>query len=328
LKADCVFVVATDFGFSPRRHDLFAASLLKSVNELHPKGEFMSAKKVVAEEDKSVKKAAGKAAISNRTRGVDRTKRILNVLPSRDTDKDWKFDNAREAGVLRALAAIPATKDLRESWWKINDQGSTGSCVGWAAADSVLRWMFVKSGRVKSSDLLSSRFIWMAAKETDEFITQPTTFIEEDGTSLKAALDVARKYGTVLDKVLPFKTGKLYPNPAKTFYAMAAQLKISSYFNLGNNLGNWRNWLATQGPILTRLDVDATWDNATQNKGNLDIYQPLTIRGGHAVALVGYTSTAFIVRNSWGKKWGDKGFAYASWSYAQTAFTEAYGVLI
>jgi C1A family cysteine protease len=278
----------------------------------------------------STKKATAKESKSNKSRKPkgDSTKRILNVLPSQKVENDWSFDNASEAGVVAAPAAIPATKDLREMWWKINDQGSTGSCVGWATADSVLRWMFVKAGRLQMNDLLSPRFIWMAAKETDEFITQPTTFIEEDGTSLKAALDIARKYGAVSDLVLPFATGQLYPNPAKTFYALAAKLKIASYFNLGTNLGNWRTWIATKGPILTRLDVDATWDNAKANNGVLDIYQPLTTRGGHAAAIVGYTSTSFIVRNSWGKEWGDQGFGYASWSYAQDAFTEAYGVTL
>ena len=81
-----------------------------------------------------------------------------------------------------------------------------------------------------------------------------------------------------------------------------------------------------KGPILTRLNVDDTWYAATANGGNLDAYLPDTTRGGHAVALVGYTSGRFIVRNSWGDDWGDGGFGYASLAYAQEAFTEAYGV--
>jgi hypothetical protein len=166
----------------------------------------------------------------------------------------------------------------------------------------------------------------MASKETDPYITQPTTFIETEGTSLKSALDVARKFGAVRDSVLPFGSGALYPGDSKTFYATAAQLKISAYFNVGTNLTNWRTWLATKGPILTRLDVDRTWDDATDNGGNMDAYQPNTTRGGHAVAIVGYKKDRFIVRNSWGTGWGDKGFAYASPGYAQEAYTEAYGV--
>jgi hypothetical protein len=282
--------------------------------------------------------ASKKAAKKSRAGGgsVSNSKRILNVIDSRKPENDFMFENAAEAGLLSAgaragaaaPAAIPGAKDLRAAWWDINDQGSTGSCVGWATADSVIRWMFVNAGRLPKNVLLAPRFIWMSAKETDEFNAQPTTFIEDEGTSLKAALDIARKYGNVPDSVLPFKTGKLYPDPAKTFYSIAAQYKIASYFNLNNNLANWRTWLATKGPILTRLDVDNTWYNATNTGGKLDVYQPHTKAGGHAVAIVGYTPGRFIVRNSWGKTWGDKGYGYASWAYTSDAFTEAYGVTL
>jgi hypothetical protein len=255
-------------------------------------------------------------------------KRILNCIPSRETERDWTIDNAYAAGVLAAVAPIPSSVDLREPWWTIGDQHSTGSCVGWALADSVLRWHFVDESRLAKNRRLSPRFVWMAAKETDQFVSRPTTFIETDGTSLKAALDIARKFGVVLDSVLPFRYGKLYQGEANTFYAIAAQMKIASYFNLSRKLGRWREWLAIHGPILTRLDVDATWDNASATEGRLEEYQPDTTRGGHAVALVGYTQDHFIVRNSWGVDWGDSGFGYASNAYATAAFTEAYGVSV
>ncbi|MGQ0669311.1 MAG: C1 family peptidase [Actinomycetota bacterium] len=62
--------------------------------------------------------------------------------------------------------------------------------------------------------------------------------------------------------------------------------------------------------------------------GDLDVYLPATRRGGHAVAIAGYTPDRFVVRNSWGTTWGDRGFAYASAAYAQAAFTEAYGISV
>jgi C1A family cysteine protease len=183
----------------------------------------------------------------------------------------------------------------------------------------------------------------MAAKEMDEFTSYPTTFAELDGTSLKAALDIARKFGVVTNDILPFRVPdssgaltneSLYrKGPIQTLLAEASKLKIASYYNLATNqatkLATWKNWLAANnGPILTALGVDATWDNATNTHGNLDVYQPNTVRGGHCVAIVGYIQDRFIIRNSWGTAWGDKGFAYASNAYAQAAFNEAYGVSV
>jgi hypothetical protein len=104
-------------------------------------------------------------------------KRILNCIPSRKTETDWRAEHADAAGVL-ATAAIPSSKYLRQTWWKINDQGHTGSCVGWASADSVIRWHMVKANRLGKNELLSPRFEWMASKETDQLISAPTTFIE------------------------------------------------------------------------------------------------------------------------------------------------------
>ncbi|MBN8566562.1 MAG: hypothetical protein J0M25_07485 [Flavobacteriales bacterium] len=155
----------------------------------------------------------------------------------------------------------------------------------------------------------------------------PTTFLEAEGTSLKAALDIARKYGNVLNQHLPFGTGTLYQGNPDAFFAIASRYRINSYFNVGNDPKEWRRWLATGGPILTRLDCDAAWNNVKKD-GKLTHYKQPSDPAGHAVALVGYTPEGFIVRNSWGSSWGDKGFAYASNQYAAAAFTEAYGVQV
>lgn len=258
--------------------------------------------------------------------------RILNVVPSRNTENDWQLEHAITANAIAAPVTIPASVDLRDnSWWKIGDQKSTGSCVGWGSTDAVARYHFVKAGKLAKPGLLSTRFTWMSSKETDEYVNRPETFIESAGTSLKAALEILRKYGAVPEELLPLKiTTYMYLGNEDTFFATAAKLRIASYFNLNKNVANWRTWLATQGPILAALNIDATWDNATVTKGKLDIYQPNTTRGGHAIAIVGYTTDKrFIIRNSWGEKWGDGGYAYASEAYINAAFfNESYGITV
>ncbi len=277
----------------------------------------------MAKEETTVKKA----------KIIEMNGRILNCIPSRETHRDWHFEHAIGAGHVTAEAqkSISKSRDLREEWWRIGDQENTGSCVGWATADSLLRWHFVKPKRLAKDKKLSVRFIWMAAKETDEYNDYPSTFLELEGTSLKAALDIARNYGSVEESVLPFKPEKLYDGEPETFLALASRYKILNYFNLGSRdtgLPDWdkvRTWIANKGPVLTRLDVDETWFE--NESGVLDVYKN-PYNAGHAVALVGYTPDTFIVRNSWGEDWGDKGFGHASLKYARDAFTEAYGVTI
>jgi hypothetical protein len=189
----------------------------------------------------------------------------------------------------------------------------------------------VQAGRLPQAGQLSPRFVWMASKETDQYTTRPETFVEGAGTSLKAAMDICRKYGVVTTTMLPFVINTLmYTGDENSFFAAAAQRKIAAYFNLGKDLNQWKQWLASHGPILAGLSVDHTWDNATATSGNLDNFMPNTVRGGHAVTIVGYTAAGrFIIRNSWGTTWGDKGFGYALPQYiAGGFFDESYGVTL
>jgi C1A family cysteine protease len=257
--------------------------------------------------------------------------RILNLLPSRETERDWTMESALAAGTMAVPAMLPKSVDRREAWWTIADQGRTGSCVGWAVADGAVRYHLVKAKKLTQTQLLSVRHVWMASKEVDIFTGRPQTFIEAAGTTLKDALDVCRKHGVVLTEWLPFRLGTLmYEGDENAFYVHAAERKVAAYIQHFRDLNKWKAWLATKGPIVTGLRVDRTWNKAAQTKGKLDTFLPDTVRGGHAVLVVGYTDEGrFIVRNSWGTAWGDQGFAYATPAYIEAGFlNEGYGIEI
>src|SRR3982074_2817340 len=78
---------------------------------------------------------------------------------------------------------------------------------------------------------LSPRCTWMASKETDTLATLPETFIEGAGTTLKAAVDILRKYGAAPESLLPFHiTTNLYLGDENTFFAtLAASPPISTF---------------------------------------------------------------------------------------------------
>ena len=105
--------------------------------------------------------------------------------------------------------------------------------------------------------------------------------------------------------------------------------RSQSYFNLGRGVADALEALARhKGPILTRLDVDRTWDDATATGGTSTMYQ----RGPSAAATRSPWSATRRIASSSGtagaRVWGDKGFAYASLAYASEAFTEAYGISV
>jgi hypothetical protein len=91
--------------------------------------------------------------------------------------------------------------------------------------------------------------------------------------------------------------------------------------------------LGTGQAIYAGFDIDTkSWSSdSRQNGGVLADWQP-DGSGGHAVALVGYRSTAsgrqFLVHNSWGKGWGDGGYGWVSEAMVKARIREAFTVTV
>jgi len=89
---------------------------------------------------------------------------VANVAASPGREQDRTPEEAAAVGHLTEDPP-PAAVDLQAPWYTVGDQGKTGSCVGWALADSVVWRQLVRKGRLAEEDRLSPRFLWMAAKE-------------------------------------------------------------------------------------------------------------------------------------------------------------------
>jgi hypothetical protein len=260
---------------------------------------------------------------------VDRELALPGLAAARRSRRPEDDYGAARAGL--GQAPLPDAVDLREPWHAVRDQGHTASCVGWTLADSILRWHLVRAGRLAPDAPLSARQVWMSAKETDQREDYPSTFLEEDGTSLKAGLDVVRKFGAVLESELPWD-GFAAGSP-EAFYASAAQRRLKAYFNLGDDavpdrsvhFGRWRRWLFEQGPIAVLIKIDRHIEKPTDP---LDDFDEASVAGSHCAALFGYGPDHFLLRSSWGPGWGDGGYARMSLAYTAAAVIESYGVTI
>jgi hypothetical protein len=264
--------------------------------------------------------------------------RLFNVVES--PDDVW---DAIEGGRLRDVDP-PDEIDLRSGrpWYKVRNQEHTGSCIGWALADSVMRWQLVDAGRLPEHQRLSPRFVWMASKEWQaqrrgrehetlaELLKewQPSTFLEEATTAAKDALEVARHLGVVTEPMLKW-TGPLNRGRERDFWRRAGEFKLDAYYSvtaagLEERLRRWRQWISQHGPLMIIVAMDAS---LLSGQKVLREFQPLRRHGLHACALVGYTPEHFILRNSWSKRWADKGYALAAPAWLSDAVRESYGVL-
>lgn len=109
-----------------------------------------------------------------------------------------------------------------------------------------------------------------------------------------------------LDKL--FKDGGGSSNGAelkKVIQAAKKDYNIKDYF-LIKNPQQLQYAIISNGPCVGGIMVqDSSITNFWDGYGNL---------GGHAIALVGYTKDGFIIRNSWGESYGNKGYSVLPYS--------------
>ena len=218
--------------------------------------------------------------------------RILNCKPSRDTHRDWTFAHARSAGVLTARAALPRTVDLRAPWWKVGDQLATGSCVGWALADSVLRWHFTGAGKLDQKELLSPQ-VHLDGGEGDRSVRDPADDVHRDrGDQPEGRARHRPQVRRGPDDVLPFRSGR---SCTRTKHQRSTPSPRSSRSPATSTSGRTSNNGAPGWPRTGRSSRGSTSTRPgtmrRRRQGNLDVYHPATVRGGHAVSLVGYTES-------------------------------------
>ena len=100
------------------------------------------------------KKSTAKKAPAKKS-GFDTSQFICNVVPSKNTATDWHYLDSIDSGAVGAPRALPASVDLRAPWWTINNQENTGSCVGWATADGVIRYHLANLGHFAVLSLIN-----------------------------------------------------------------------------------------------------------------------------------------------------------------------------
>ena len=205
---------------------------------------------------------------------------------------------------------LPAEADLRENFTRIKDQGQLGSCTAFAVV-SVYEY-FVKREQKKEIDL-SELFAYQNARKriTDE------QQAESEGTSIYDMVKGMGEDGICLEELHPYSTDSSIPASEEAIED-AKSRKITKALNVNCRLEDMKSAISQGYPIIISLRIFEQLSSSTgfvprptdEERANTD-------EGNHAMVICGYSDKekVFIVRNSWGTRFGDNGYCYIPYSY-------------
>jgi len=221
--------------------------------------------------------------------------------------------------------ALPPSVDLRPYCSPVVDQGDLGSCTGNAIASGLREFMVLKSGAPLKR--LSRLFVYY-----EERAAEGTTD-EDSGANIRDGMDCILKLGICTETLDPYNINTFKNPPSAQALAEAKDYKVTKYMRVAGLLAV-KQCLAAGYPVVAGMDVFNQMESkeaATTGIVRLPALHEQSI-GGHAVTVVGYVDTPkyspgawkgggkWIMRNSWGANWGDKGYFYLAYDYTNLGY--------
>jgi len=234
----------------------------------------------------------------------------------------WVRDrpDSRDHLFTAAPTTIPASIDLRTYASPIEDQGQLGSCTGQAIAGAI-ELIDKKAG--KRLDV-SRLFVYY-----EERVLMGTVNYDS-GAYIRDGIKVCYTKGAPLESLWPYTIKKWATKPPTAAYTDALKRKVTGYQRCANFTAV-KNAVALGNPVIVGFDVYASFETIGAN-GIMPYPNTATeqLLGGHAVTIVGYNDSTqrFICRNSWGTRWGDKGYFYMPYQVIQnTSMSDDFWVI-
>jgi C1A family cysteine protease len=198
---------------------------------------------------------------------------------------------------------IPPKIDLRETYGDkvpVRDQLQDGACVAFAV--NVVAQQLELQDTSQLKDNLSPRFTYLLRENS-----------KTEGMYIHDAMKIVETYGVVREKIVPYESPNIKSKsdiPQKAF-------REGEKHKMGIAAQVWT--LDALKKAIAQRKAGAVIAFKVYNYGNTFWKQENPedkFEGNHCVAVVGYEDPKenedgyFIIQNSWGTEWADKGYSY------------------
>ena len=219
---------------------------------------------------------------------------LTGVEPSPIDTRDWSAEE-----VLPKLV-LPAKLDLRKDLQVVRDQGEQGTCSAQTAA-AIKEYQ--EFNNIKLDEYMSPQFIYSKRADTSKA-----------GMIPRDTMKILQDIGSCRERTYPYDLLNPDSSRIKNANAEAKNFRIANYAQV-DTVEGLKTALFQSGPCYMAVPIYGYGDRMWK-RDDTDPYS--TYKGNHAMTVVGYDDykQCFIIRNSWGTKWGDNGycyFPYADW---------------
>ena len=206
--------------------------------------------------------------------------------------KDWKGPPAKQTVQFHNFVGTPVAFDWRDvGLTPVENQGSCGSC--WAFASTSV---FEDHVKITTGKVVDYSEQYMVDCNTEGWGCNggwvPHDYLYKKGHN-----------GTHSG------TSYRYTGREGQCRNMAVVDKIVSWKYVTNNVEQLKQAIYLHGPIFTTIYVD---DALSSYRGGV-FSQCSKGQNNHAVTIVGWGSGYWIMKNSWGASWGEKGYMRIKW---------------